>query len=78
MTNARIQDLKAEINFLRSQVVYLANSGNEQKQGRKFSIKLRKITEQIETAIGFNPSEKEQSLFDWAYGNWQMANNKFS
>ena len=77
MTNARIQDLRQEINFLRSQVVYLVNSGNEKEQGRKFAMKLGRITEQIETAIGFEPNKKEKNLFDWAFSNWRMANNKF-
>jgi len=77
MTNARIQDLKEEINFLRSQVVYLVNSGSEKEQGREFAMKLGRITEQIETAIGFEPTEKEQNLFDWAFSNWRMANDKF-
>ena len=77
MTNSMIQDLKEEINFLRSQVVYLVNSGNEKKKGREYAIRLGRLTEQIETDIGFDANEKEQNLFDWAYGNWRMANDKF-
>ena len=75
MTNKRIQDLREEINFLRSQVVYLVNSGNEKAQGQKFAIKLGRIAEQIETSIG--STDKEQRLLDWAFSNWRMANDKF-
>jgi len=77
MTTKEINRYRETVNFYRSQVVYLKNSGREKEQGRAFAIRMGQLTERIETEVGFNPSEKEKSLLDWSFSNWRMANDKF-
>ena len=77
MTKQEINNHRETVNFYRSEVMYLTNRGNEKEQGRDFARKLGQLTERIETEIGFNPSKAEQDLFDWAFGNWRTANDKF-
>ena len=75
----KIQELKEQIKFLRSQVIYLVPSiASEKAQGRKFASELCQLTEQIETRMGFEPTEKEQSLFNYAHACYMEAINKFN
>lgn len=77
MTLSEIKDTRSEINFIRSEVVYLLNSGREQKQGREYAKKLGRISERLETKLEVEYSERLEKLYEWAYGNWQMAKRKF-
>ena len=77
MTLSEIKNTRSKINFIRSEVVYLLNSGNEKKQGLEYTKQLGRISERLETKLEAKYSEDLKKLYDWAYSNWKMAKDKF-
>lgn len=72
-TDKQRQEIREEINFLRSQIVYLINSGSEKMQGLKFAKKLGQLSEALEMH-----EEKVPRLYELAFASWREAVNKFS